>query len=94
MSLERSASCRSSGFACVLFKLSHSTSSSTDINILPQVDWSGNSQANTAFEIGNPQRFGQDFVDRVANPRDIVQFHRKNAANRPFLLNPSPFPAS
>ncbi|KAL8287436.1 hypothetical protein RQP46_003294 [Phenoliferia psychrophenolica] len=42
-----------------------------------RVDWSGNSQANTPFEIGNPQRFGQDFVDRVANPRDIVQFHRK-----------------
>lgn len=34
------------------------------------------------YEIGNPQRFGQDFVDRVANPRDIVQFHRRSAAQR------------
>lgn len=29
--------------------------------------------------MGNPQRFGQDFVDKVANPRDLVQFHRKSA---------------
>lgn len=40
------------------------------------------------YEIGNPQRFGQDFVDRVANPRDIVQFHRRAAAARTFLSSP------
>ncbi|KWU43773.1 DNA repair exonuclease, partial [Rhodotorula sp. JG-1b] len=32
--------------------------------------------------IGNPQRFGQDFVDKVANPRDVVQFHRKSATRK------------
>ncbi|SCV70228.1 BQ2448_1622 [Microbotryum intermedium] len=42
-----------------------------------RVDYSGGPDGNGAFEIGNPQRFGQDFVDKVANPRDIVQFHRK-----------------
>ena len=32
---------------------------------------------STGHEIGNPQRFGQDFTNKVANPRDIVQFSRK-----------------
>ncbi|KAM0750789.1 DNA repair exonuclease [Meredithblackwellia eburnea MCA 4105] len=47
-----------------------------------RVDWSGNSSAGKPFEISNPQRFGQDFIDKVANPRDIVQFSRKNAGTR------------
>lgn len=25
----------------------------------------------------NPVRFGQDFIGRVANPRDILQYYRK-----------------
>ncbi|SGY15283.1 BQ5605_C013g07313 [Microbotryum silenes-dioicae] len=44
-----------------------------------RVDYGGGPDGNGVFEIGNPQRFGQDFVDKVANPRDIVQFHRKAA---------------
>ncbi|GAA6060679.1 hypothetical protein JCM10212_005061 [Sporobolomyces blumeae] len=44
-----------------------------------RVDYSGGPDGSSQFEVGNPQRFGQDFVDQVANPRDIVQFHRKNA---------------
>ncbi|KAG0293188.1 Double-strand break repair protein mre11a, partial [Dissophora globulifera] len=36
-----------------------------------RVEYSG------GYEIFNPQRFGQEFVDEVANPRDIVQFYRK-----------------
>ncbi|KAF9426240.1 Double-strand break repair protein mre11a [Podila epigama] len=36
-----------------------------------RVEYSG------GFEIFNPQRFGHEFVDLVANPRDIVQFFRK-----------------
>jgi double-strand break repair protein MRE11 len=30
-----------------------------------------------AKEMTNPVRFGQDFNGRVANPRDILQYHRK-----------------
>lgn len=47
-----------------------------------KVDYSGGPSDGKAFEIGNPQRFGQDYVDLVANPRDIVQFYRKNTINR------------
>jgi len=36
-----------------------------------KVDYSG------GFETFNPQRFGQIFVDRVANPKDILSFFRK-----------------
>ncbi|KAG0001025.1 Double-strand break repair protein mre11a [Entomortierella chlamydospora] len=36
-----------------------------------RVEYSG------GFEIFNPQRFGQEFVDIVANPRDIVHFYRR-----------------
>ncbi|KAF9958853.1 Double-strand break repair protein mre11a [Modicella reniformis] len=36
-----------------------------------RVEYSG------GYEIFNPQRFGQEFVDIVANPRDIVHFFRK-----------------
>ncbi|OAV94569.1 hypothetical protein PTTG_03792 [Puccinia triticina 1-1 BBBD Race 1] len=31
----------------------------------------------TAYDVGNPQRFGQDFLGKVANPKDLVQFHRR-----------------
>lgn len=30
----------------------------------------------------NPVRFGQDFIDRVANPRDILQYYRKKVTTR------------
>lgn len=36
--------------------------------------------AHTRHDIGNIVRFGQDFVDKVANPRDLLQFHKKKAA--------------
>jgi double-strand break repair protein MRE11 len=45
-----------------------------------RVDYS--SPAEAPFEVGNPQRFGQDFTGRVANPRDIVQFHKKKVVER------------
>ena len=32
------------------------------------------------FEIDNPQRFSNEYVSRVANIKDIVQFHRKRVA--------------
>jgi double-strand break repair protein MRE11 len=35
--------------------------------------------AHTRHDIGNIVRFGQDFVDKVANPRDLLQFHKKKA---------------
>ncbi|KAJ3005189.1 Double-strand break repair protein mre11a [Thoreauomyces humboldtii] len=38
-----------------------------------RVEYSG------GFTTFNPQRFGQAFVQRVANPKDILQFHRKRA---------------
>ncbi|GAA5987395.1 hypothetical protein JCM10908_001939 [Rhodotorula pacifica] len=47
-----------------------------------RVDYSGGPDGNGYFEVGNPQRFGQDFVDKVANPRDVVQFHRKSATRK------------
>jgi double-strand break repair protein MRE11 len=33
-----------------------------------------------AKEMSNPVRFGQDFVGRVANPRDILQYYRRKQA--------------
>lgn len=33
------------------------------------------------FETFNVQRFGQQYVEKVANPKDIVQFHRKKGSN-------------
>ncbi|KAJ3112537.1 Double-strand break repair protein mre11a [Physocladia obscura] len=33
------------------------------------------------FTTLNPMRFGQKFVDRVANPKDILHFHRKRVVN-------------
>ncbi|TKA82390.1 hypothetical protein B0A55_01402 [Friedmanniomyces simplex] len=34
------------------------------------------------FELENPQRFSNRFVDRVANTSDVVQFHRKRQAQK------------
>ena len=34
-------------------------------------------ETSEAKEMTNPVRFGQDFIGRVANPRDILQYHRK-----------------
>ncbi|PLW07467.1 hypothetical protein PCANC_05470 [Puccinia coronata f. sp. avenae] len=31
----------------------------------------------TIYDVGNPQRFGQDFLGKVANPKDLVQFYRR-----------------
>lgn len=33
-------------------------------------------------EVGNPQRFGQDFTNKVANPRDIILFSKRKQINR------------
>ena len=41
-----------------------------------RVDWSAPVDGK-GFDIGNPQRFGQDYVATVANFKDIVQFHSK-----------------
>ncbi|KAG0242360.1 Double-strand break repair protein mre11a [Actinomortierella wolfii] len=38
-----------------------------------RVEYSG------GYDIINPQRFGQEFADRVANPKDIVHFFRRKA---------------
>lgn len=37
---------------------------------LPQVDYSG------GFETFNTSRFSQKFVDRIANPKDLIHFLR------------------
>lgn len=34
-------------------------------------------ETSEAKEMTNPVRFGQDFSGRVANTRDILQYHRK-----------------
>lgn len=34
-------------------------------------------ETSEAKEMTNPVRFGQDFIGRVANPRDILQYYRK-----------------
>ena len=31
----------------------------------------------------NPQRFGQAFVSKIANPQDVIQFYRKRQAPKP-----------
>lgn len=33
-------------------------------------------------EMGNPIRFGQEFVDKVANPREILAFSKRRAASK------------
>ncbi|KAJ1648782.1 meiotic recombination [Dispira simplex] len=52
-----------------------------------RVDYSG------GYHVINPQRFGNQFVDRVANPKDILYYHRrrKTAASirNNILLNPA-----
>lgn len=40
------------------------------IRSLPQVDYSG------GFETFNTSRFSQKFVDRIANPKDLIHFLR------------------
>lgn len=34
---------------------------------------------DASFELGNPIRFGQEFVDKVANPKDVLQFTKRRA---------------
>ncbi|KAG0151051.1 hypothetical protein CROQUDRAFT_598967 [Cronartium quercuum f. sp. fusiforme G11] len=29
------------------------------------------------YDVGNPQRFGQEFLGKIANPKDVIQFYRK-----------------
>ena len=41
------------------------------LHCLPQVDYSG------GFETFNTSRFSQKFVDRVANPKDLIHFLRR-----------------
>lgn len=59
--------------------------------VLLKVDYSFGPSGTSSYEIGNPQRFGQDFVNQVANPRDIVQFHRKNVGSGMSSIQSSPF---
>lgn len=42
-----------------------------------RVEYSG------GFQSFNAQRFGQQFVDRVANPKDLLHFYRKKTASAP-----------
>ncbi|KAI9362043.1 meiotic recombination 11 [Zopfochytrium polystomum] len=44
----------------------------------------------TDFETINPQRFGQQFVDKVANVKDILHFYRKKVAGAPKSKLPEP----
>jgi double-strand break repair protein MRE11 len=49
-----------------------------------RVDYSANLDADgfaSSFSIMNPQRFGQQFVGRIANPRDAVSFVRRRLLN-------------
>jgi hypothetical protein len=52
-----------------------------------QVDYSG------GFSSFSTQRFGQQFVDRVANPKDILLFYRKkeikNKGTKTYYNNPA-----
>src|SRR5690606_11406480 len=42
------------------------------------------------FAVPNPQRFGQAFSGRVANPRDLIHFVRKRApTSKPKILTSS-----
>lgn len=34
-----------------------------------------------SLELGSPIRFGQEFVDKVANPRDVLHFSKKKVSN-------------
>ncbi|KAJ4987988.1 DNA repair protein [Stagonosporopsis vannaccii] len=44
------------------------------------------------FNVENPQRFSNRFMDRVANVNDIVQFHRKKKASTRTLKNNAEMP--
>ncbi|KAL7424851.1 meiotic recombination [Cryptotrichosporon argae] len=46
-------------------------------------------ETSDAKEMTNPVRFGQDFIGRVANPRDILQYYRrKKQGDRKAKVNP------
>ncbi|TIA89162.1 hypothetical protein E3P81_03065 [Wallemia ichthyophaga] len=44
----------------------------------------------TGFEIGNPQRLGMEFGERVANPKDIVHFTRKRQQRKAAVVADEP----
>jgi double-strand break repair protein MRE11 len=46
-------------------------------------------ETSEAKEMTNPVRFGQDFIGRVANPRDILQYYRKKKVAERSKLPPS-----
>ncbi|KAI8920697.1 Metallo-dependent phosphatase-like protein [Entophlyctis helioformis] len=48
-----------------------------------KVEYSG------GFTTFNPQRFGQHFIDKVANPKEILHFYRKRTSVRPKRVNVS-----
>ncbi|OWZ42545.1 DNA repair protein (mre11) [Cryptococcus neoformans Tu259-1] len=45
-------------------------------------------ETTDAKEMVNPVRFGQEYVNRVANPRDILQYYRKKKNERKVKNNP------
>ncbi|KIR56469.1 DNA repair protein (mre11) [Cryptococcus gattii Ru294] len=45
-------------------------------------------ETTDAKEMVNPVRFGQEYVNRVANPRDILQYYRKKKSERKLKNNP------
>lgn len=50
---------------------------------LPQVD------TTDVSELSNPVRFGQEFTGRLANPRDVLTFHRaRKTARRGAAVKP------
>ncbi|GFZ50251.1 DNA repair protein rad32 [Saitozyma sp. JCM 24511] len=49
-------------------------------------------ETSDAKEMTNPVRFGQDFVGRVANPRDILQYYRRKKATERKSKNPPDAP--
>lgn len=46
-----------------------------------QVEYS-KADGQGSYDVGNPQRFGQEFMKDVANPKDVVQFYRKKRATK------------
>ncbi|KJE92219.1 double-strand break repair protein MRE11A, variant [Capsaspora owczarzaki ATCC 30864] len=53
-----------------------------------RVEYSG------GFQMTNIQRFGQQFVERVANPKDLLQFYRRRASHVPGQRGGIPEPDS
>jgi double-strand break repair protein MRE11 len=49
-------------------------------------------ETTDAKEMTNPVRFGQDFIGRVANPRDILQYYRKKKQAERSKLPPTQSP--